>query len=286
MANVCLLRESEGISKFQVSTFTPLSPSQTQRGDLYWKMKSFKKLAKIISIKRRSTFQERPSEAERRKPIKDIFCNNLSYWCAWQRFLPPPADRRWSQKCSDTHRRSGQTRCFLGWSQAWSRNSGVRRRCDRCVWFYLLLARVLPGSSWAGNSGAERETFRNDLGQECPHRCLAHLSCTGGSSHRQHFPLLQIQADIFQDRCDIQVGKEEAGVVHVSVCFVLLLDLLKQLTYSLQQNLQDKRSLFCLDRNKLIRWAKTHDVLFSTRVSIRARGSVTEVTILFLSTHC
>lgn len=88
---------------------------------------------------------------------------------------------------------------------------------------------------------------------ECPHRCSAHLSCTGGSSHRQHFPLLQIQADIFQDRCDIQVGKEEAGVVHVSVCFVLLLDLLKQLTYSLQQNLQDKRSPFCLDRNKLIR---------------------------------
>lgn len=73
MANVCLLRESEGVSKFQVSTFTPLSPSQTQRGDLYWQMKTFKKLAKVISIKRRSTFQERQSEAEGRKPIIKIF---------------------------------------------------------------------------------------------------------------------------------------------------------------------------------------------------------------------
>lgn len=34
-------------------------------------------------------------------------------------------------------------------------------------------------------------------------KCLAHLSCTGGPRHRQHFPLLQIQADVFEDRRDI-----------------------------------------------------------------------------------
>lgn len=81
--------------------------------------------------------------------------------------------------------------------------------------------------------------------------CLAYLSCTGGSGHRQHFALLQIQADVSEDRRDVQVGEEEVGlVVRVSVCFVLLLDLLKQFTYSLQQNLQGKRSPICLYRNK------------------------------------
>lgn len=37
-ANVCLFRDSEGVLKFQVSTFTPLSPSQIQRADLFWKI--------------------------------------------------------------------------------------------------------------------------------------------------------------------------------------------------------------------------------------------------------
>lgn len=70
----------------------------------------------------------------------------------------------------------------------------------------------------------------------CVREHVAHLSGTSGSSHCQHISLLQIQADVFENRCDIQVGEEEPGVVgHVSVRLVLLLDLLKQLTYSLRQ---------------------------------------------------
>lgn len=77
--------------------------------------------------------------------------------------------------------------------------------------------------------------FRNNSGQQCIWERPAHLSCTGGSSHCQHSSLLQIQADVFENRCDVQVGEEEPGVVaHVSVRLVLLLDLLKQFTYSLK----------------------------------------------------
>lgn len=66
-----------------------------------------------------------------------------------------------------------------------------------------------------------------------------HLARASGSSHRQHLPLLQVQADVFQDRRDVKVGEEEAGVtVQVSVCFVLLFDLLKQLTDALQESLE------------------------------------------------
>lgn len=69
--------------------------------------------------------------------------------------------------------------------------------------------------------------------------CLTYLPGARGSSHRQHLALLQVQADVFQDRRDVEVGEEEAGVtVQVSVCFVLLLDLLKQLTNALQKSSQ------------------------------------------------
>lgn len=77
--------------------------------------------------------------------------------------VPPPADRLWWQRCSGTRHRSGQTGCCLGWSPAWSRKSGVRRRCGRCVGFYLLMAPTLPGSSWAGNSGANGEKKKKNV---------------------------------------------------------------------------------------------------------------------------
>lgn len=92
---------------------------------------------------------------------EDVFRNNSDQCCAGQTLLsvvpvPPPADRPWSQRCSETRRRPGQTGCCLGWSRAWSRNSGVRRRRGHCAWFYLPSALALPRSTWAGNSGANR----------------------------------------------------------------------------------------------------------------------------------
>lgn len=59
----------------------------------------------------------------------------------------------------------------------------------------------------------------------------------GGSGHRQHLALLQVQADVFEDGRDVEVGEEEAGVtVQVSARFVLLLDLLEQLADALQKS--------------------------------------------------
>lgn len=79
----------------------------------------------------------------------------------------------------------------------------------------------------------------------CSLQILTNLPSASGSSHRQHLPLFQVQADVFEDRCDVEVSEEEARVtVQVSVCFVLLLDLLKQLTNALQKGLKSESSLF------------------------------------------
>lgn len=65
----------------------------------------------------------------------------------------------------------------------------------------------------------------------------AYLPRASGPSHRQHLAPFQVQADVSEDRCDIEVGEEEAGVtVGVSICFALLLDFLKQLTDALQKS--------------------------------------------------
>lgn len=73
--------------------------------------------------------------------------------------VPLPAGRPWWQRCSGTHHRSGQTRCCPELSLAWSRQSAMRRKCDRCVWFYPPMALTLPGSSSAGNSNKEGKTW-------------------------------------------------------------------------------------------------------------------------------
>lgn len=77
------------------------------------------------------------------------------------------------------------------------------------------------------------------------HFSVTNLPRAGGPSHSQHLPLLQIQTDVFEDRCDVEVGEEEAWVsVWVPIGFVLLLDLLKQLTNALQRRFKSEASLF------------------------------------------
>lgn len=82
---------------------------------------------------------------------------------------------------------------------------------------------------------------------------LTDLPRTSGSGHRQHPSLFQVQADVFEDRRDVEVSEEEPGVtVQVSVCFVLLLDLFKQLSNALQKVLKS----VIPQRNKQRRWHK------------------------------
>lgn len=79
-----------------------------------------------------------------------------------------------------------------------------------------------------------------------------HLAGTGGPGHRQHLALLQVEADVLQDRRDVQVGEEEAGVaVQLPAGLALLLNLLKQLTDALRKrvvyslvNPEDARTVY------------------------------------------
>lgn len=137
------------------------------------------------------------------------------------------------------------------------------------------MAPTLPGSSWAENSGDKKKKcgitlcfirFYSEILRCCFniknlqwvsifqclqswhnlykqlsnfHLSLTNLPCASGSSHRQHLSLFQVQADVFEDRCDVEVSEEEPRVtVQVSVRFVLLLDLLKQLSNALQKILK------------------------------------------------
>lgn len=84
----------------------------------------------------------------------------------------------------------------------------------------------------------------------------SYLPGAGGSGHCQHLALLQVQADVLQDRRDVQVGEEEAAVaVGVTTGFVLLLDLLKQLADALRSSSdRGETSAHCLYRlNKTLR---------------------------------